>query len=157
MGGPDLPRLPAARDRRREAFRPYRTGFAILCGVLAALTATGFGWRDPPYEYEEHELPIHLLLGCRTLREAIEAGADPRRAGARLGGDLERWNEERSPMPHCTDRRLPVAGSGHIHFIGVCGTAMAAVAAELHARGVAVTGSDRAVYPPMSTFLSSAA
>jgi UDP-N-acetylmuramate: L-alanyl-gamma-D-glutamyl-meso-diaminopimelate ligase len=43
-----------------------------------------------------------------------------------------------------------------VHFIGVCGTAMAAVAAELHAQGVAVTGSDRGVYPPMSTFLEEA-
>jgi UDP-N-acetylmuramate: L-alanyl-gamma-D-glutamyl-meso-diaminopimelate ligase len=44
----------------------------------------------------------------------------------------------------------------HLHFIGVCGTAMAAVAAELHRRGVRVTGSDQAVYPPMSTFLAEA-
>jgi len=31
---------------------------------------------------------------------------------------------------------------------------MASVAAELHARGVVVTGSDKAAYPPMSTFLA---
>ncbi len=40
-----------------------------------------------------------------------------------------------------------------IHFIGVCGTAMAAAAALCRERGVAVTGSDENVYPPMSTFL----
>jgi UDP-N-acetylmuramate: L-alanyl-gamma-D-glutamyl-meso-diaminopimelate ligase len=44
----------------------------------------------------------------------------------------------------------------HVHFVGVCGTAMAGVAAELKARGVRVTGSDDAVYPPMSTFLAEA-
>jgi UDP-N-acetylmuramate: L-alanyl-gamma-D-glutamyl-meso-diaminopimelate ligase len=44
-------------------------------------------------------------------------------------------------------------GCVHVHFIGVCGTAMAGVAAELHARGLRVTGSDSAAYPPMSTFL----
>jgi UDP-N-acetylmuramate: L-alanyl-gamma-D-glutamyl-meso-diaminopimelate ligase len=40
-----------------------------------------------------------------------------------------------------------------VHFIGICGTAMASVAAALRERGIAVTGSDEGVYPPMSTFL----
>ncbi|MHB8764595.1 MAG: Mur ligase domain-containing protein, partial [Deferrisomatales bacterium] len=40
-----------------------------------------------------------------------------------------------------------------IHFIGICGTAMAGVAAELHKRGYRVSGSDHAAYPPMSTYL----
>lgn len=43
----------------------------------------------------------------------------------------------------------------HIHFIGICGTAMGAVAAAMRAQGYAVTGSDAGVYPPMSTFLES--
>lgn len=41
----------------------------------------------------------------------------------------------------------------HIHFIGICGTAMGSVAAALKERGFVVTGSDEKVYPPMSTFL----
>ncbi len=41
-----------------------------------------------------------------------------------------------------------------VHFVGICGTAMASVAAALRDRGVAVTGSDQNVYPPMSTFLA---
>ena len=41
-----------------------------------------------------------------------------------------------------------------IHFIGICGTAMASVAVALQERGVRVTGSDANVYPPMSTFLA---
>ncbi len=41
----------------------------------------------------------------------------------------------------------------HIHFLGICGTAMGAVAAALRERGFTVTGSDENVYPPMSTFL----
>lgn len=40
-----------------------------------------------------------------------------------------------------------------IHFIGICGTAMASVAATLKELGHAVSGSDANVYPPMSTFL----
>ncbi|HEX7861310.1 MAG TPA: UDP-N-acetylmuramate:L-alanyl-gamma-D-glutamyl-meso-diaminopimelate ligase [Verrucomicrobiae bacterium] len=41
-----------------------------------------------------------------------------------------------------------------VHFVGICGTAMAAVASALKARGYTVTGSDQNVYPPMSTFLA---
>jgi UDP-N-acetylmuramate: L-alanyl-gamma-D-glutamyl-meso-diaminopimelate ligase len=39
------------------------------------------------------------------------------------------------------------------HFLGICGTAMASVAAALRERGFKVTGSDENVYPPMSSFL----
>jgi UDP-N-acetylmuramate: L-alanyl-gamma-D-glutamyl-meso-diaminopimelate ligase len=46
------------------------------------------------------------------------------------------------------------AGS-RIHLIGVCGTAMAALAAMLKQDGYQVTGSDGNVYPPMSTMLES--
>src|SRR4026209_1396425 len=41
-----------------------------------------------------------------------------------------------------------------IHFIGVCGTAMATLAAMLKTRGFDVRGSDQNVYPPMSDFLA---
>jgi UDP-N-acetylmuramate: L-alanyl-gamma-D-glutamyl-meso-diaminopimelate ligase len=40
-----------------------------------------------------------------------------------------------------------------IHLIGVCGTAMATLAALLKQKGNDVQGSDENVYPPMSTFL----
>ena len=42
-----------------------------------------------------------------------------------------------------------------IHLIGICGTAMATVAALLKSRGHDVRGSDQNVYPPMSDFLQS--
>ncbi len=41
-----------------------------------------------------------------------------------------------------------------IHLIGVCGTAMATLAAMLKRTGFDVSGSDQDVYPPMSDFLS---
>ena len=41
----------------------------------------------------------------------------------------------------------------HYHLIGICGTAMASLAGMLQARGHHVTGSDKDVYPPMSTML----
>jgi|HubBroStandDraft_6_1064221.scaffolds.fasta_scaffold27852_3 UDP-N-acetylmuramate: L-alanyl-gamma-D-glutamyl-meso-diaminopimelate ligase len=42
----------------------------------------------------------------------------------------------------------------HIHLIGICGTAMAALAGMLKQREFRVTGSDAAAYPPMSDFLA---
>src|SRR5271169_4650444 len=45
--------------------------------------------------------------------------------------------------------------SKHIHLIGICGTAMASLAGMLQRRGIRVTGSDNAAYPPMSDFLTS--
>ena len=41
-----------------------------------------------------------------------------------------------------------------IHLIGICGTAMATLAALLKRRGLDVQGSDEHVYPPMSTQLA---
>src|SRR5204862_6743292 len=45
--------------------------------------------------------------------------------------------------------------STKIHFVGICGTAMATLAAMLKHKGFDVRGSDQDVYPPMSDFLES--
>src|SRR5438045_5909191 len=50
-------------------------------------------------------------------------------------------------------RRRVREASRSFHFLGICGTAMGAVAAALQERGFKVTGSDENVYPPMSSFL----
>jgi UDP-N-acetylmuramate: L-alanyl-gamma-D-glutamyl-meso-diaminopimelate ligase len=41
----------------------------------------------------------------------------------------------------------------HLHFLGIAGTGMGTVAAMFRKIGLQVTGSDQAVYPPMSDFL----
>jgi UDP-N-acetylmuramate: L-alanyl-gamma-D-glutamyl-meso-diaminopimelate ligase len=41
----------------------------------------------------------------------------------------------------------------HVHILGICGTFMGGIAAIAKAAGHKVTGSDRNVYPPMSTQL----
>jgi UDP-N-acetylmuramate: L-alanyl-gamma-D-glutamyl-meso-diaminopimelate ligase len=46
--------------------------------------------------------------------------------------------------------RLP----DRVHFIGICGTGMATLAAMLKRKGFDVGGSDQNVYPPMSDFLA---
>jgi UDP-N-acetylmuramate: L-alanyl-gamma-D-glutamyl-meso-diaminopimelate ligase len=42
----------------------------------------------------------------------------------------------------------------HIHLMGICGTGMGSLAGMLKEKGFWVTGSDQAVYPPISTFLA---
>ena len=46
------------------------------------------------------------------------------------------------------------SGIKSVHFVGICGTAMASAAAAMKEKGFTVTGSDQNVYPPMSTFLT---
>lgn len=41
----------------------------------------------------------------------------------------------------------------HIHFIGICGVAMSALAIALNKKGYQASGSDKGVYPPISTKL----
>jgi UDP-N-acetylmuramate: L-alanyl-gamma-D-glutamyl-meso-diaminopimelate ligase len=54
-------------------------------------------------------------------------------------------------MPHVPHPDLRALR--HVHLIGVAGTAMGSFAGMLHDAGYRVTGSDRAIYPPMSNYL----
>ncbi len=47
-----------------------------------------------------------------------------------------------------------MSGMARVHFIGICGTAMASLAGMLQQRGLQVTGSDAAAYPPTADFLA---
>ena len=44
--------------------------------------------------------------------------------------------------------------SHHIHILGICGTFMGGLALLAREAGFKVTGSDRNIYPPMSTQLA---
>lgn len=79
------------------SFRSYRTGVAVLCALWELWHSAGFEWRLPPYEYETERLPIHLLLGDSSLREAIEAGADPADLERGWQPELDSWREETRP------------------------------------------------------------
>ncbi len=58
------------------------------------------------------------------------------------------------PASDVSGREAPLESERpSVHFIGICGTAMGAVAAAMAARGHRVTGSDARCYPPMSDFL----
>jgi uncharacterized protein YbbC (DUF1343 family) len=46
----------------RAEFRPFHTGIEILNHVREVYGAE-FEWKQPPYEYEYHRMPIEVLLG----------------------------------------------------------------------------------------------
>jgi uncharacterized protein YbbC (DUF1343 family) len=54
-------------------FLPYRTGLALLQAVLREYPEQ-FRYKEPPYEYEFHRLPMDLLLGDQALRRRLEEG-----------------------------------------------------------------------------------
>ena len=50
-------------------------------------------------------------------------------------------------------KHIPEHIPKHIHILGICGTAMAAIAALAREQGHRVSGSDAGIYPPMSDYL----
>jgi uncharacterized protein YbbC (DUF1343 family) len=59
----------------RGAFKPYRTGIAVLVAVKK-LWPNDFQWRTEPYEFRDDVLAIDLLTGKPSVREAIDRGED---------------------------------------------------------------------------------
>lgn len=57
----------------RAAFRPVRTGLAVLAALKAL--APGFAWRTETYEFVSDRPAIDLLFGSAREREALDAGA----------------------------------------------------------------------------------
>lgn len=50
---------------------------------------------------------------------------------------------------------MNLASGARVHFMGICGTAMASLAGLFKQQGFEVSGSDKNIYPPMSTQLES--
>ncbi len=59
----------------REKFKPFKTGVAILKAIHNTYPRD-FAWNQPPYEYEEVNLPIDILAGSSRLRKDIESWKD---------------------------------------------------------------------------------
>lgn len=57
----------------RNKFRPFKAGATIL-KTVHDLYPEHFRWKEPPYEYETHKIPIDLLAGTDRLRIEIEKG-----------------------------------------------------------------------------------
>jgi uncharacterized protein YbbC (DUF1343 family) len=60
----------------RSAFRPVLTGAALI-QMFRRANPEKFGWRPPPYEYEQTKLPIDILAGSDKLRQQIESMVPP--------------------------------------------------------------------------------
>jgi UDP-N-acetylmuramate: L-alanyl-gamma-D-glutamyl-meso-diaminopimelate ligase len=55
---------------------------------------------------------------------------------------------------HAHDEPPLLQPAAAVHLLGICGTGMASLAGMFHERGFRVSGSDQAMYPPMSDFLA---
>lgn len=55
----------------RNAFKPFKTGVAVLKAVHE-LYPNHFQWKEPPYEYETQKMPIDILAGTDRIRKEIE-------------------------------------------------------------------------------------
>lgn len=61
---------------------------------------------------------------------------------------------DRSTDDPSRDRPFDAGALRHVHFIAIGGTGMGSLAGLVKARGIRVTGSDKKLYPPMSTALA---
>ena len=61
----------------RTVYPPVEAGVAVLAECRHA-DPTQFAWRPPPYEYEQHRLPIDILAGSERLRQQIDRGMPAR-------------------------------------------------------------------------------
>jgi uncharacterized protein YbbC (DUF1343 family) len=61
----------------RRAFRPVRTGLAVLA-ALRELSGKHFAWRTEPYEFVADRPAIDLLFGSDRERRGLEAGMSVR-------------------------------------------------------------------------------
>jgi uncharacterized protein YbbC (DUF1343 family) len=76
----------------RELYKPYRTSLLLLNAILS-LHGKEFSWKEPPYEYEFHRLPIDLILGDGRLRQRIAALEDIDQIEASWGETTTRFQE----------------------------------------------------------------
>jgi len=58
----------------RSVFRPVETAVSIL-STVRELAPEDFGWRPPPYEYENEKMPIDILWGSDALRSTVDSGS----------------------------------------------------------------------------------
>lgn len=75
-------------------FRPYRTSLALL-QAIHSLYPDQFAYKPPPYEYEFERLPMDLIIGDRSIREALENGMAIAELEQGWQGELDEYRERR--------------------------------------------------------------
>jgi uncharacterized protein YbbC (DUF1343 family) len=78
----------------REAFRPVRTGLAVLA-ALRDLSGPHFAWRTEPYEFVTDRPAIDLLFGSARERQALEAGRSAALTASVWGAEEEDFRRRR--------------------------------------------------------------
>jgi uncharacterized protein YbbC (DUF1343 family) len=78
---------------QRDRIRSVRATVAILA-ACRRLAPTEFGWRPPPYEYEEVMPPIDILWGHDGLRTGIDDGASVDEIFEGVAAELEAFEGE---------------------------------------------------------------
>lgn len=78
----------------RKTFRPFLTGVALV-DAYRRLGGEEFGWKPPPYEYEEKLLPFDILCGIDRIRTDIERGRSLRDMEADWAESLPLFSRKR--------------------------------------------------------------
>ncbi len=80
----------------RAAFRPVRTGLAVLA-ALRDLSGEAFAWRREPYEFVADKPAIDLLFGSDRERLALEAGKSAHEVCREWEAEEEAFRQRRRP------------------------------------------------------------
>jgi uncharacterized protein YbbC (DUF1343 family) len=80
----------------RLVFKPVLTGIAIV-DALRAAAPSSFRWKAPPYEYEHDKVPIDVIAGSQSFRQAIDAGERADQIAARWQSSVAAFRELRRP------------------------------------------------------------
>jgi len=81
----------------RRAFRPVRTGLAVLA-VPRSLSGEKFRWRTEPYEFVSHPIAIDLLFGSNRERCALESGQPLREIATAWMPEEQAFIQRREPF-----------------------------------------------------------
>ncbi|HXG89569.1 MAG TPA: DUF1343 domain-containing protein [Vicinamibacterales bacterium] len=81
----------------RLAFKPVLTGVAVIEQLRAADPAS-FGWKKPPYEYEDDKEPIDVIAGSASFRAAIDAGEKAEDIAARWAPTVAAFRKLQRPF-----------------------------------------------------------
>jgi uncharacterized protein YbbC (DUF1343 family) len=79
-----------------ESFRSVRTAVALF-RTMKDQAPDGFGWRPPPYEYEERLMPVDILWGHDGLRRGIDGGAAVAEIVAGIDADCAAFQAAAAP------------------------------------------------------------
>lgn len=113
---------------------------AALCRMVA--TRTGLPtFSLPIFGHGAFRMPITAFAACRFQRKA-------KRTTITIGS-ARAWRECPAETPRVTPCERPSGSAMRVHFTGIGGTGMAALAGLIQQAGYSISGSDTPIYPPM--------